>query len=145
MSTICFVSYEIHPTTWGGCGVLLRHAAEHLVQRGHDVVFLLDIPADYFERFDHRDRLTFAHPERIRAYQVDALCADFPYTRADVPGEAMWKSLRFAHACERLDAREQLDCIEFFEYCGVGYYAMVRNLFRAVGPSPVLAVRLHNS
>ena len=42
MSTILFVSYEIHPTTWGGAGVLLHHAAVQLLSEGHRVVFLLD-------------------------------------------------------------------------------------------------------
>ena len=30
--TIAFVSYEIHPTTWGGAGVLLHHAAVRLLE-----------------------------------------------------------------------------------------------------------------
>ena len=56
MSTICFVTYEIHPTTRGGCGVLLHHATELLLQQGHQVVFLLDIPRHEFNQFEQRDR-----------------------------------------------------------------------------------------
>src|SRR5439155_798365 len=51
MSVICFVSYEIHPTTRGGCGVLIHHAAERLLAAGHDVVLLLDMPEPAFRRF----------------------------------------------------------------------------------------------
>ena len=91
MATICFVSYEIHPTTWGGCGVLLRHAAEHLLRRGHEIVFLLDVPREYFDRFDGTDRLTFSHAERCRAYHVDTLCEDFPLRREEIPRFALWK------------------------------------------------------
>ena len=32
MAKICFVTYEIHPTNRGGCGVLLHHAAELLLR-----------------------------------------------------------------------------------------------------------------
>ena len=145
MATICFVSYEIHPTTWGGCGVLLRHAAEHLLRRGHEIVFLLDVPREYFDRFDGTDRLTFSHAERCRAYHVDTLCEDFPLRREEVPRFALWKSLRFAHAHAKLAARERLDFVEFFEYCGVGYYALVRRLFGVDGGRAALGVRLHNS
>ena len=145
MATICFVSYEIHPTTWGGCGVLLRHAAEHLLRRGHEIVFLLDVPREYFDRFDGTDRLTFSHAERCRAYHVDTLCKDFPLRREEVPRFALWKSLRFAHAHAKLAARERLDFVEFFEYCGVGYYALVRRLFGVDGGRAALGVRLHNS
>ena len=33
MPTTCFVSYELHPTTMGGAGVLIHHAAEALLRR----------------------------------------------------------------------------------------------------------------
>ena len=144
MATICFVSYEIHPTTWGGCGVLLHHAAELLLRRGHTIVFLLDIPLVEFERFDRRDRLQFSNAGNCRAYHVDTLCRDFPFTPEQITINAAWKCLRFAHACDELQRREQLDFIEFFEYCGVGYYAMIRRLFSDNPAGPVLGVRLHN-
>src|SRR5512147_1716347 len=98
MATICFVSYEIHPTTWGGCGVLLHHAAELLLQKGHTIVFLLDIPQHEFERFRDVDRRAFSNHENCRAYHVDTLCQGFPFTPEDVPNGDQWKALRFAFA-----------------------------------------------
>jgi glycosyltransferase involved in cell wall biosynthesis len=145
VSRVCFVSYEIHPSTWGGCGVLLHHAAQLLLERGHEVVFLLDIPRHEFERFDKRDRLALPHAERCRAYLVEDLCRGLRLSRAEVPNEFQWKALRFAHALARLGERERCDWIEFFEYCGVGYYAMVERLFGRGSETGVLGLRLHNS
>lgn len=149
MSVVCFVSYEIHPTNKGGCGVLLHHAAECLLRDGHEVVFLLDLPAHEFERFVSVDRLGFPGAERCRAYLVDRLCGGFPYGPHQVPNIFVWKALRFAHALERLREVERPDLVEFFEYCGPGYYAMTSRLFEpaapADAPAPVLGVRLHTS
>lgn len=145
MSRICFVSYEIHPSTWGGCGVLLHHAAQILLERGHEVVFLLDIPHHEFRRFDEKDRLALPHAERCRAYLVEDLCRGFRFSRDEVPNEFQWKALRFAHAWAKLGERERCDWVEFFEYCGVGYYAMVERLYGRGPEAGALGLRLHNS
>lgn len=146
MSRICFISYEIHPTTWGGCGVLLHHAAELLLQRGHEVDFLLDIPLSEFERFRDVDRLSFSNAGRCRAFHVDTLCAEFPWPQYLFANNDQWKALRFAHALAALTRQEPCyDYIEFFEYCGVAYYALVNKLFGKGPDAPVVGVRLHNS
>ena len=88
MPTTCFASYEIHPTTKGGCGVLLHNAAAHLLKRGHDVIFLLSMPAREFEQFRDRDRKLLPHADRCRAYHVDDLCDDFPYDAEQIPTTA---------------------------------------------------------
>lgn len=144
MTTTCFVSYEIHPTTMGGCGVLIHHAADVLLAAGHEVVLLLDIPPDIFSQFNDRDRLTFANPARLRAFRVDDLCADFPWTPAQITDPFQWKSLRFAHALAHLSRQHAFDFVEFFEYCGPGYYALSRRLFRP-DPARVMGCRLHGS
>ncbi|MCK4341967.1 MAG: glycosyltransferase family 4 protein [Phycisphaerae bacterium] len=154
MSTICLVSYEIHPTTKGGCGVLLHHAAEVLLQRGETVIFLLDLPRDEFERFRDRDRLRMPNADRCRVYLVDDFIQDFPFAVEDIPDLAQLNSLRVAHALEKLLQRETVDFVEFFDYCGVGFYALSRRLYQSPsstdsrGPAPnapVLGVRLHNT
>ncbi|MFG0330587.1 MAG: glycosyltransferase family 4 protein [Phycisphaerales bacterium] len=147
MSVIGFATYEIHPTTWGGCGVLLHHAAARLLRAGHSIIFLLDVPKEYFDRFDQKDRLDLPHPDRIRSYHVDSLCDDFPYTPDQTPGTAVWKSLRFAHAARKVIAREpDLDFLEFFEYCGVAYHTLIDRLFdEEPEHRPVIGSRLHNS
>lgn len=150
MAVIAFVTYEIHPTTRGGCGVLLHHAAELLLRRGHEVVFLLAAPAHEFERFDGTDRLAFPNPDRCRAYHLDALAHDFAVRPEECPSRSMWEASRFAHAWSRLASLERIDAVEFFEYCGVSHYAAMRRLFGTEpaspgGGRPVLASRLHNS
>lgn len=148
MRTICFVSYEIHPTTPGGCGVLLHHAAELLLRRGRRVIFLLDVPRADFERFDRHDRAAFSSAGNCRAYDVQELAADMPAeTREAIPSVPMFRSFRFAWALRKLLEREpDIDYVEFFDFCGVAYYALLDRLF---GPSrprgPVLGVRLHGT
>jgi len=145
MSVICFVSYEIHPTTRGGCGVLIHHAAEGLLAAGHDVVLLLDVPEPDFRRFVNHDRGLLPRAQACRAYRVDDLCVGFPYADEEIPYLFQRKSLRFAHALDRVLERERPDFVEFFDYCGAGYYALVRRLFAADRDPPPLGVRLHGS
>lgn len=148
MSTICFITYEIHPTNRGGCGVLLHHAADILLARGHHVVFLLAMPRHEFEQFLTRDRLALSNPHLCRAYHLDELCADFTLAPDQCPTRPVWEAARFAHAWARLSTLETIDFAEFFEYCGVSYYALTRRLFApepAAPRRPVLGSRLHNS
>lgn len=150
MSVICFVTYEIHPTTRGGCGVLLHHAAELLLRAGHEVVFLLAVPKHEFEQFDRKDRVAFEGSERCRAYHLDALCADFDVREQDCPSRSVWEASRFAHGWAKVSAKEKIDAVEFFEYCGVSHYAAMRRLFgrdsaHAGERAPIIASRLHNS
>ena len=146
----CFVSYELHPTNMGGAGVLIHHAAEELLRAGHSVVFLLDMPAEAFTRLVERDVKTFPHPERIRAYRVEDLCAGEGPRAADFASVFQWKSYTFAVALRKMLERERVDYVEFFEYCGAGYYAFVERLYLmggmgGDGGGPVLGSRLHGS
>ncbi|MFA6044325.1 MAG: glycosyltransferase family 4 protein [Phycisphaerales bacterium] len=143
MGLICFASYEIHPTTAGGAGVLIHHAIDHLTAAGHEALLLLDLDAATFEKFAEHDRLSFAHPAKVRAFRVDDLCQDF----VDIRGASAFqvKSLRFAHALAKLQATHPITLVEYFEYCGPGYYSFVQRLFEATPTGPVLASRIHGS
>ncbi len=145
MSVICFISYEIHPTTWGGCGVLLDHAARQLLEAGHTVIFLLDVPATLFRQFNENDRLRLPHADCCRAYAVDDLCRDLTCSGKDIASVYQFNSLRLAHAYYRLTAQERIDYAEFFDYCGPGYYAMTRRLYGEDPTGAVLGVRVHTT
>ena len=143
MGLICFASYEIHPTTAGGAGVLIHHAIDHLTGAGHEALLLLDLDKATFAKFADHDRLGFAHPARIRAFRVDDLCHDFAFVPGADPFQL--KSLRFAHALAKLQATQPITLVEFFEYCGPGYYTFVQRLFEPAPRGPVLASRVHGS
>lgn len=148
MAKICFVTYEIHPTNRGGCGVLLHHAAELLLRDGHEVAFLLAMPRHEFERFDRVDRLAFANAHNCRAFHLDGLAGDVGLSMNECPVGSIRESVRFARAVENLLAKEHFDFVEFFEYCGAAYHALSRKLFGvgALGQTnAVLGTRLHNS
>ena len=145
MSRICFVSYRIHPTTWGGCGVLIHHVAENLLREGYEVVLLLDMPAREVAQFDEKDKLSLPNPDRLMTFRVDALCDDFPYTQKEVPNLFQRKTLRFAHALSKLVKQQSIDCIEYFEYCGVGLASFVRKLYGLDFYDTILATRIHTT
>ena len=145
MAVFGFASFEIHPTTWGGAGVLLHHAARELLASGHEVVFLLDIPDTFFDRFDREDRAKYFHPERCRAYRVEDLCRASPREDIEaIDAPYVRNAVRFAVALERLRREEHIDFFEFFEYCGVGTYALAQQLF-SNAPERKIGIRVHNS
>lgn len=142
MSKICFVSFEIHPVTFGGCGVLLHNSAHVLLEKGHYVVFLLDMPRDRFDRFSPD---IYPNSHNCKAYHVEELCTDIPFSQEDFPSFHIWRSYRFHWAAQKVADLEQPDVIEFFDYNGVAHYALSAKITRAAYKDIHLAVRLHNS
>jgi glycosyltransferase involved in cell wall biosynthesis len=145
MSRICFVSYELHPVTPGGCGVLLYNAAHVLLERGHEVIFVLDMSRHAYERFRDEERDLLPHPERCRSYDLNELCQDIPFTEGDFVNHHFWRAYRFHWACRQVAQMDQPDVIEFFDYCGVGHYALNAKMSGLDYCNCHLAVRLHNS
>jgi glycosyltransferase involved in cell wall biosynthesis len=147
VTTTCFVTYEMHPTARGGAGVLIHHAADRLLAAGHEVVLILGIPASFVKQFMEKDRHThLSRPENCRAYCVDELCADMTFSAANVPCSFQWESLRWAHALRKVREIEKIDYVEFFDYCGAGYYAFAERLYaKKADARPVLGIRLHNT
>ena len=149
MAVICFVTFEIHPTTRGGVGVLLHHAATNLLARGHEVVFLLDVPKKQFRKFNEFDRLKLPNSHNCRAHDARAMTADFPWpSDAEIPCGIQRRVAAYAHAYKKLlIAEPNLDFVEFIEYTGIGYYAMRDRLFGREPEGvkkPTIGVRLHN-
>jgi glycosyltransferase involved in cell wall biosynthesis len=140
MTTVCFVTNELAPYTWGGCGTLLRHLAEELLAKGTAVVFLLDVPAAAFAAFDAK---SFVRPELVTAQHVEALCADMAQDR---PGEG-WRLVARARRCHyalsRLAAQTPLDCIEFADYFGTALFALAARIARGTYGQSRLVVRMH--
>lgn len=149
MAVICFVTFEIHPTTRGGVGVLLHHAATNLLARGHEVVFLLDVPKKQFKKFNEVDRLKLPNAHNCRAHDARAMTADFPWpSEAEIPCDIQRRVAAYAHAYKQLLVEEpSLDFVEFIEYTGIGYYAMLERVFGREPEGvkkPTIGVRLHN-
>ena len=145
MSRICFASFEIHPTTPGGCGVLLYNAARALLQQGHEVILVLDVPPAAFQQFQNQDRLALPNADHCRAYEVKALCSNLLLRQEDFGSIYAWFAYRFHHACRYVVATEKPDVIEFADYCGIGHYALSAKAAGLAYANTHLAVRLHNS
>jgi glycosyltransferase involved in cell wall biosynthesis len=145
MSKICFVSYEISPTTWGGAGVLISESVKVLTEQGHHVVLVLDVQRSEFEQFLHRDRYQYPNPELISVHQVGDLCADLPYSQKDFQCEFDWVAFRFHWATKKIVELEKPDMVEFFDYIGIAYHALSAKLCSMSYESTNIAIRLHNS
>lgn len=142
MTTICFCSCEIHPTTRGGAGVFVHHAARRLLAQGHAIVLLLDLARSDFDRFI-RDIQQWGGADRCRAFSVNDLCENLPTRREDAPTPACFNSLRWAAALHTLAQKEKIDLVEFFDFSGPAYAALTMRAFGLL-PSPnVVAVRVH--
>lgn len=145
MAKICFVSYEIHPTVSGGCGVLLYNAARLLLSQGHEVIFLLYLADQPFQRFNEVDRLRLPNPERCRAYQVERLAGDVEVGVDGFLSLYEFDSYLFHRAASALNRLEKPDVIEFVEYLGAAYCALNAKAAGLDYQDTHLAVRLHNS
>jgi hypothetical protein len=115
MATVCFVSYEIAPTTMGGCGVFVRRASEALLADGHEVVLVLDLPREEFARFTRDELPRLGAGRQCRAYHVESLDTGAPARRADAACVYVERTLRFERVLRHLDEVEQVDVIEFFD------------------------------
>lgn len=142
---ICFVSWEFAPTTWGGTGVLISHLVRLLTARGDEVVLVLDVPPKFIDQFEAQDRFLFPRPELIKAYQVNQLCEDIPFSREQFGTASEWIAYKFHWAAKKAAEIESPDLVEFFDYCGVGYYAISEKISQSAYASTRLGIRLHNS
>lgn len=145
MAKVCFVSFEIHPTVKGGCGVLLNNAARILLSQGHEVIFLLDLNEDEFEQFDQVDRLALPRADHCRAYRVQNLLKDVSFKPADFRSVFEYRSHRFNFTARQVYQFEHPDVIEFFEYTGSAYSALCTKAAGLDYQDTLLSVRLHGS
>ncbi len=143
MQTTCFVSYELFPVTRGGCGALLHNVAAQLLAAGDQVIFLLDVSQETFERFDLVERLKLPNASNCVAYRVESLLgADM----ADISAFNCWYDWRayvLHQAALRVHEAHRPALIEFFDYHGVAYYALSEKIALSEYEGSHIAVRFH--
>jgi len=146
---VCFVSYEIAPTTKGGAGSFLANAIQFLLSEATsdcEVILLLDIPVEEYMRFEWHDKLSFPNFHRIRSYRVDELCLDIPINNSeDFSSYNFWKSYRFDHALRKIIQIEKPDIVEFFDYTGPAYVTLSRYLSNVYVSRPIFFIRFHQT
>ncbi|GIV64150.1 MAG: hypothetical protein KatS3mg045_1489 [Bellilinea sp.] len=145
---ICFVSYEIAPTTPGGAGSFVANAIQTLLEVNPDdeIILLLDIPVEEFVRFEWHDKLAFPNCQRIRAYCVDELCWDIPINNhKNFSPYQLWKSYRFNHALQKVIQIENPDLVEFFDYSGSAYVALSRRIGDEDVDRTAYSIRFHTT
>jgi len=143
MTTTCFCSCEIHPTTRGGAGVFIHHAARLLLAQGHSVLLLLDLPRHDFERFDKHVRPSWDGSHRCAAFLVEDLGADLPIRPHEAPTPASFNSLRWAAALQSLSRLHAIDLVEFYDFSGPAHAALALRAFGLLSAPRTVAVRVH--
>lgn len=143
MSQFCFITFEFHPVTPGGCGVFIYNASIALLESGHSVHLLIDCDDSSMQRLRSHP-LAIAYPEKLQFSQLSTCGAQYhPSTAFRTVFE--WSAHRFNEAAKHLDRQFHFDFIEWFDYCGVAYYATREKLAGTAYHDSLLAVRLHNT
>lgn len=145
MACFCFVSYEIHPATPGGCGVLLYQTAYVLLNQGHRVIFLLDIPEKVFNQFTKNDRLALPNFQNCVCYHVETLASGLNLSENNFRSLFEYRSYRFHITASRVNLLEHPDIIEFVEYCGIAYHALSAKVAGLDYKDTKILLRLHTS
>lgn len=145
MSHYCFFSYEISPFTPGGVGTYISSVAVRLTELGHKVTLVLDIDKENFRRCVEGVRNQSINSARLEVLLLSDVVSADSYSRDQFPSDAHWKSFIFAKAAELIHAKNPIDILEFVDYCGPAYYALLR---RAAEPKSLprnIVVRMHNT
>ncbi len=139
MSSVCFVTPELHPLTPGGAGVFVRAATLRLLEDGHSVVLLLATPRSVHRDFLSHEHATLPNSSRCRAY----LATDLAARRELGLGRALTDSIHLADALGELLTRERPDLVEFVDFAGPAWASLSRS--RGMANRPPIAVRLHGT
>lgn len=143
MTTTCFCSCEIHPTTRGGAGVFVHHAARRLLAQGHSVLLLLDLPRHDFERFDKHERPTWDGSQRCAAFLVEDLDVNPAIRPHEAPTPAYFNCLRWAAALQSLSRLHAINLVEFYDFSGPAHAALALRAFGLLSAPQTIAVRVH--
>jgi glycosyltransferase involved in cell wall biosynthesis len=143
MSRFCFVTFEFHPATPGGCGVFVYNASIALLEGGHMVHILIDVDDEVMRTLTSHP-LLLSYPDRFFLHQVSQT-GQPRHSRNSFCTSFEWSAYRFNEAAKHLDAVFGFDLIEWFDYCGVAYYATRERTAGSAYSQTKLGVRLHNT
>lgn len=143
---LVFVSYEIHPVNPGGCGVFLSHALEKLlVTNQYEITLLLDMPKHECDLFERKYKLNLPNSDLVRVICLSDLLSNIKLelTFEDLQNAFLWKSYCFYQGLLQLEKMYPLDYVEFFDYAGVGYYAIKAKKYEGKFINSIFGIRAH--
>ena len=89
--------------------------------------------------------MSFPNSHNCQAYQVEALTADLKYSPYNFVSIFEYRAFRFHVATSKIYTKEQPDIIEFFEYAGIAYHALIAKIAGLDYQKTHLTIRLHGS
>jgi glycosyltransferase involved in cell wall biosynthesis len=140
-----FASFEIYPTTPGGAGVFLDAAARQILEDGHELVLVLSLAREEFDKWCHVDSRRLPNSGRVTNYRLADLCSDIDLGPGNFPSESYYMSYCWAWALRKISSENPLDYFEFFDYCGPGYFSLVQRLTETRGYPKRIGVRVHGT
>ena len=141
MKHYVFATYELHPVTPGGAGVLVAGAVRSLVRAGHRVTVLADFPPAEIEQARRHASL-----DNVGAGLVEIVSVAEQLVAPQLEGSVFRQnSERFKLALELLSQRRPIDLVEFPEYAGMGLSSLRAHRTENWLPDTKMVVRVHGS
>lgn len=145
---LVFVSYELYPINQGGCGVFIWTAVRRLLEqfKDIDISLVLDIPLSEVEIFKTKYMPSIDGKERLKCFCVSEILQKIKPGIGfnELQNLYLWKSYQFYKVLEFVHSNyKKIDYIEFFDYVGIGFYAIRAQKYMRVFDNCITAVRAH--
>lgn len=145
---LVFVSYELYPINSGGCGVFVNNAVNELLTlfQEIEVTLVLDMAISEVRKFEEIYKPHIAGNERLRCVCVSEVLSNI---NLDISFENLnniylWKSYQFFKVLDFVNNNiKHIDYIEFFDYVGIGFYAIRAQKYEKYFGKCLTAVRAH--
>lgn len=143
-SFVCFVTDELFPITYGGCGTLLSNSICELLAIGNNVLVLADIPEAKLQSFRELAPIPQDYQDRLVLISVPTALEKTPNVGArpdrSTPLRQSWRYWKALDWCLQ---NFNIRFVEFPDYKGWGYFALTDGKHRSCPKRPTIAVRYH--
>lgn len=145
---LVFVSYELYPINAGGCGVFISNAIKELLSSHNDIeiTLVLDIPLNDIKDFEKKYKPNIIGGDRLRLVCVSEITKNINIKISfnDLNNIYLWKSYQFYMALLYVHNNiKKIDYIEFFDYVGIGFYAIRAQKYQRCFGNCLTAIRAH--
>lgn len=143
---IVFVSYELYPINPGGCGVLIWNAIQKLLEVNDvNITLLLDMPKFECDMFKREHKPKIKNNERLNIVCLSEILKNkkLEGSLEDFKNIFMWKSYMFYQGLLEINKQFSIDYIEFFDYVGIGYFAIRAKKYEGQFDDCIMGIRAH--
>lgn len=144
IKTFVFVSYELAPINAGGCGVFIHNALQELLKDSDNhIVLLLDMPKYECEQYENEYKPQLPNNKNLKIVCLSEILKGDVGCGQEYDNIFLQKSYRFYKGLLLLCEQLAINYIEFFDYVGIGYFAIRAKRFEGEFENIILSVRAH--